>query len=99
MVNRMEKESKKKSFRSRIRWFVQKQESSIVLATLVYVLFVTCVNPTFLSGDNIFNVLRTTGFTLIAVVGMSLVLITGGLDLSVGSVLALGGVATRNGGL
>lgn len=94
MVNRMEKESKKKSFRSRIRWFVQKQESSIVLATLVYVLFVTCVNPTFLSGDNIFNVLRTTGFTLIAVVGMSLVLITGGLDLSVGSVLALGGVAT-----
>ena len=74
--------------------FMKRQESSIILAVLVYVIFVTVVNPTFLSADNIFNVLRATGFTLITVVGMTLVLITGGLDLSVGSVLALGGVAT-----
>ena len=74
--------------------FMKRQESSIILAVLVYVIFVTIVNPTFLSADNIFNVLRATGFTLITVVGMTLVLITGGLDLSVGSVLALGGVAT-----
>lgn len=85
---------KKKDLKAKMRWFMQKQESSIVIATVVYVIFVTCINPTFLSTGNIFNVLRTTGFTLITVVGMSLVLITGGLDLSVGSVLALGGVIT-----
>ncbi|MBT9779752.1 ABC transporter permease [Clostridium sp. MCC353] len=90
----MKQGEKKKDLKTKIRWFMQKQESSIVIATIVYVLFVTCINPTFLSAGNIFNVLRTTGFTLITVVGMSLVLITGGLDLSVGSVLALGGVIT-----
>lgn len=84
----------KKDLKSKLRWFMQKQESSIVIATIVYVIFVTCINPTFLSTGNIFNVFRTTGFTLITVVGMSLVLITGGLDLSVGSVLELGGVIT-----
>lgn len=90
----MDKGEKKQGLRGKMRWFMQKQESSIVIAAVVYVLFVTCINPTFLSAGNIFNVLRTTGFTLITVVGMSLVLITGGLDLSVGSVLALGGVIT-----
>lgn len=90
----MNKREKKKGFKTKMRWFMQKQESSIVIATIVYVIFVTCINPAFLSTGNIFNVLRTTGFTLITVVGMSFVLITGGLDLSVGSVLALGGVIT-----
>lgn len=90
----MNKRKKKKGFKTKMRWFMQKQESSIVIATIVYVIFVTCINPAFLSTGNIFNVLRTTGFTLITVVGMSFVLITGGLDLSVGSVLALGGVIT-----
>lgn len=90
----MSGETNKKNVKTRMRWFMQKQESSIVIATVVYILFVTCVNPTFLSAGNIFNVLRSTGFTLITVIGMALVLITGGLDLSVGSVLALGGVIT-----
>ncbi len=74
--------------------FIQKQESSIVIATVLYMIIVACVNPVFISTGNMFNVLKTMGYTLITVVGMSLVLITGGLDLSVGSVLALGGVIT-----
>lgn len=77
---------------TKVSWFMQRQESSIVIASVIYIIFVTCINPMFLSTDNIFNVLRATGFTLITVIGMSFVLITGGLDLSVGSVLALGGV-------
>jgi ribose transport system permease protein len=71
-----------------------KQESGIILATLIYVIMVTCVNSVFISPSNLFNILRSAGFTLITTVGMTLVLITGGLDLSVGSVLALGGVVT-----
>lgn len=76
------------------RKFMQRQESSIIIVTLLYVIFVSCVNPVFISGGNLFNVMKNTGYTLITVVGMSLVLITGGLDLSVGSVLALGGIVT-----
>lgn len=82
------------SLKGKFSWFIQKQESSIILVSILYIIFVTCINSTFFSADNIFNILRTTGFTLITVVGMALVLITGGLDLSVGSVLALGGVVT-----
>jgi ribose transport system permease protein len=61
---------------------------------ILYMGAVTLVNPTFSSSANLFNVLRSSGFTLITVVGMTFILITGGLDLSVGSVLALGGVIT-----
>ncbi len=76
------------------RWFIHKQESSIIIATVLYMIFVASVNPVFISSGNMFNVLKTMGYTLITVVGMSLILLTGGLDLSVGSVLALGGIIT-----
>lgn len=75
-----------------IRRFLHKQESSIILALLVYVTFVALVNNVFISSGNVFNIFRSAGFSLITIVGMTFVLITGGLDLSVGSVLALGGV-------
>ncbi|MDR3336161.1 MAG: ABC transporter permease, partial [Treponema sp.] len=82
------------SFRSIMGKFIQRQESSIIIVLVVYMIIVSLVNPTFISGANLFNVLRSTGFTLITVVGMTFVLITGGLDLSVGSMLALGGIVT-----
>ncbi|MEG0911984.1 MAG: ABC transporter permease [Oscillospiraceae bacterium] len=83
--------SQKKSVFKRVsEWFLKKQESSIILILILFITFVVCVNPSFLGGSNVINILRSTGFTLIVVVGMSLVLITGGLDLSVGSVYALG---------
>ncbi len=77
-----------------LRNLLHKQESSIVLVLILYIVFVSFRNPTFISSGNIFNILNASGFTLITVVGMTLILITGGLDLSVGSVLALGGVIT-----
>ncbi len=84
----------RKTWKQRLLWFIQKQESSIIIATILYMILVSCVNHVFISPGNMFNVLKTMGYTLITVIGMSLVLITGGLDLSVGSVLALGGVIT-----
>lgn len=81
-------------FAEKARWFIRQQESSIIIATVLYMIFVSMVNPVFISSGNMFNVLKTMGYTLITVVGMSLVLLTGGLDLSVGSVLALGGIIT-----
>jgi ribose transport system permease protein len=82
------------NFHSIMGKFIQRQESSIIIVLVLYMTIVSLVNPTFISGANLFNVLRSTGFTLITVVGMTLVLITGGLDLSVGSMLALGGIVT-----
>lgn len=73
-------------------WFLHKPESGIILILILFVLFATCVNPSFLSGKNVINIFRASGFTLISVVGTALVLITSGLDLSIGSVYALGAI-------
>lgn len=74
--------------------FVHRQESSVIIALVVYVIFVSMVNNVFISSGNIFNIFRSSGFALISISGTALVLIIGGLDLSIGSVLALGGVVS-----
>lgn len=66
------------------------QESSVLVATLVFVIVVIIVNSSFISKSNIINVLRSTGYTLITALGMTFVFIGGGLDISVGSTLAVG---------
>ena len=88
------KNNNKSKLKETIGKLLQKQESSIIIAIIAYIIFVSCINPTFASSGNAFNILRSSGFTLITAVGMTLVLITGGLDLSIGSVLALGGVVS-----
>ncbi|MFP3089391.1 ABC transporter permease [Treponema sp. TIM-1] len=73
------------------RFFIM-QESGVLILTVLFIIIVATRNKVFLSQANILNVLRASGFTLITTIGMTLVLIAGGLDLSVGSVLCLGGV-------
>lgn len=87
-------ESVQQAVQKTSKGFLHKQESSITIVLFIYILFVANVNGTFISSGNIFNILRSSGFALITIVGMALILITGGLDLSVGSVLALGGVVS-----
>lgn len=70
--------------------FWRMQESSVLAIVIAYVIIVTCVNGAFMSSNNIINVLRSTGYTLIPALGMTLVFICGGLDISIGSTLALG---------
>ncbi len=49
----------------------------------------TVLNPDFATTDNILNVLTRTAFIGIIAVGMTFVIISGGIDLSVGSMAAL----------
>ncbi|WP_373229348.1 ABC transporter permease [Cohnella sp.] len=48
--------------------------------------------PHFLEVNNVLTVLKQLSFTAILAAGMTLVILTGGIDLSVGSILALSGV-------
>ena len=52
---------------------------------------VSVLNPNFFTVDNLLNILRQTSVNAIMAVGMTLVILTAGIDLSVGSVLALCG--------
>jgi ribose/xylose/arabinose/galactoside ABC-type transport system permease subunit len=53
----------------------------------------TIANPIFLSSGNLLNILNQTALVTIMACGVGLVIITGEIDLSVGSVLALSGVS------
>jgi ribose/xylose/arabinose/galactoside ABC-type transport system permease subunit len=62
----------------------------IFLAILVVIL--SLLRPNFLSAFNLFNVMRQIAFIGILAVGMTFVILTAGIDLSVGSLLAFAGI-------
>lgn len=68
------------------------RESGIAIPLILLIVVVSVVNPVFLDIDNLLNIARQISFVFIIGVAMTFVLIGAGLDLSVGSVLALGGV-------
>ena len=69
-----------------------KKELAIFLLLVVLCVIVTALNPRFLSAANLQNTARLVGAFGIFSLGLGLVIITGGIDLSVGSAFALLGV-------
>lgn len=63
-----------------------------VLILLVICVFATILSPSFLSVANLFNVFKQITVAGIVGCGMTFVILTGGIDLSVGSILGLAGV-------
>ncbi len=76
--------------RERVVSVVQSYGAAIVLALLVVIASISF--PTFLTPNNLTNIATQSSFPLIVAIGMTFVILTGGIDLSVGSVFALGGV-------
>jgi len=62
-----------------------------LVALLIMVIAMTFLSENFATSDNFFNVMRQVSVNLCISIGMTLVILTGGIDLSVGSVLALSG--------
>lgn len=75
------------------RWFSKQWwlEQKALIALLILIAVVSALNPNFFTTDNLLNILRQTSVNAIMAVGMTLVILTAGIDLSVGSVLALCG--------
>ena len=53
----------------------------------------TILTPDFLTVSNLLNVLQQTSINAVIAIGMTFVILSGGIDLSVGSLVALSGVA------
>ncbi|MCG8485212.1 MAG: ABC transporter permease [Clostridia bacterium] len=64
----------------------------IVFVLILMIIGISIVEPKFLRPSNIFNVLTQSSIYGIMALGMTLVIISKGIDLSVGSILALSGV-------
>ena len=73
------------------------QTTSAVAALLLLVVANALFTPNFATAGNLWNVLLQTSTVTLVAVGMTLVIATGGIDLSVGSVMAIAGAlaATR----
>jgi ribose/xylose/arabinose/galactoside ABC-type transport system permease subunit len=80
------------SFRTRYLQWQRIAEYVIVVAIVVESIVFAIIAPQFLSVPNLVNVALSIAITGILSVGMTAVILTGGIDLSVGSVAALSGV-------
>ncbi len=74
--------------------FFKGRTASLLLINLVVVIVLSILQPRFLDPTNLTSVVMGMTYDLLMAMGMTLVLILGGIDLSVGSVLGLAGVVT-----
>lgn len=82
-------EKNEKAFLKKISGF---GEGGVLLALIVLCVVIGCVNPVFFSLKNVIKVLRQFSSIGIIAVGGAFVIVTGGIDLSVGSFMAFGAV-------
>jgi ribose transport system permease protein len=67
-------------------------EYSVLYALVLIIIIAGILNPRFLNPRNLINIVRQVSVIGVVAMGMSVIIISGGIDLSVGSVLALSGV-------
>lgn len=65
---------------------------SIFMVLLVFVVISSLLNPNFLSQGNLFNILKQLAVPVLLSFGAMMLIVSGMIDLSAGSVLALAGV-------
>jgi rhamnose transport system permease protein len=78
---------------SRVGFILRARELGIVLALAALVAVTAVVNPRFLSGQSIRDLVLAAAIVIVLAVGQSVVVITRNIDLSVGSVLGLSAFA------
>lgn len=76
------------------RRIVRGQEFGIFLVLVGMIAFFSLATDRFLTPVNLGNIMLNFSWTAIAAFGMTMVIITAGIDLSVGSVMAISGLAT-----
>ena len=77
------------------RLFKSMKKELTMFAVLVGLVLLTAIlNPTFLGPDNLRNNLRHISLISLFALGEAVVIIAGGIDLSIGSVICIAAVAT-----
>ncbi|WP_110928792.1 ribose ABC transporter permease RbsC [Bacillus massiliglaciei] len=70
------------------------QKMGPLLGLIILFIIVSILNPSFLEPLNILNLLRQVSINALIAFGMTFVILTGGIDLSVGAILALSSALT-----
>jgi ribose transport system permease protein len=75
-----------------LRWLASSQAFWVFVAAVLAFVILSFASPVFATQNNLFNVTRNFAFVAIIASGMTAVIVTGGIDLSVGAVLVLSGM-------
>lgn len=67
-------------------------EYGAYIALVLLVIVISCVSPEFRTGSNFLNLLRQASFNGLIAFGMTCVILSDGIDLSVGSTFALSAI-------
>ncbi|HEV2912446.1 MAG TPA: ribose ABC transporter permease [Pyrinomonadaceae bacterium] len=81
-------------FRAKAASFIQRQGALVAL--VIVCVFAAMRYEDFITERNLLNVLRQNSMLGLVALGMTFVILTGGIDLSVGSLLAVAGVIAAN---
>ena len=68
------------------------REASLVIVLVLLCVLINIKNPAFLTVQNIMEILKNNAVIMIMALGMLCVLLTGGIDISITSTLALAGM-------
>jgi ribose transport system permease protein/rhamnose transport system permease protein len=77
--------------------FFGTQEGLLLLAIVALLVIVGFVNPRFIAERNLWSIAQTSGYIAVAAIGMSMVIISGNIDISVGALIGV--LATISGTL
>jgi len=79
-----------------LRWnaLIRHPETNLVVLLLIMGLIFSLRTSTFFTPVNLFNIMRASSWIAVAAFGVALVLITGGIDLSGGAIMALAGMVS-----
>jgi ribose transport system permease protein len=102
MDTMLEQSIARRAHRGWLAWLVSQQTFWVSVAALVAFVVLTLASDVFATQQNLFNVARNFAFVAIIAIGMTAVIVTGGIDLSVGAVLVLSGMVigmTMNAGM
>lgn len=67
---------------------------NLIMLLIIFIIISAILSPSFLTPSNFLNLLQQASIPGIVAIGMTLVILLGGIDLSVGSVLAFSGMVT-----
>ncbi len=77
-----------------IKWRDILSSAGVLVALIVLSIIIAILSPDFLKVGNLMNIARQSAINSLIAVGMLLAILTAGIDLSVGSILALSTVVT-----
>lgn len=80
--------------RAKLASFIQREGALVAL--VIVCIFASLRYDAFLTPENLLNVVRQNSMLGLVALGMTFVILTGGIDLSVGSLLAVAGVIASN---